>query len=203
VKHEGWLERAASYVGLELTGEQRAKLEVFGRWLGTEGATGGAIGPNEAARIEQRHLADSLLFAFPWRQGPPPALMDVGSGVGLPGIPLAVAWPDCAVTLLDRSARRCTLARRALRILELRNVEVRQGDLESVESGGWHAATARAVSGGWQLVEEIRRVLTSEGLGVVGGSHTTPPVARSDIGVVEIPSKVLDHAVWLFIIRSS
>jgi hypothetical protein len=59
------------------------------------------------------------------------------------------------------------------------------------------------VSGGWQLVEEIRRVLTSEGLGVVGGSHTTPPVARSDIGVVEIPSKVLDHAVWLFIIRSS
>lgn len=195
------MERAAAHAGLELGGGQRTKLELFGDWLRDEGVAAGAIGPNEAARIEQRHLADSLLFALPWRLQAPTALLDVGSGAGLPGIPLAVAWPECRVTLLDRSTRRCQLARRAQRVLELTNVEIRHGDLGEIETKSWPAATARAV--GRQLWGELGRILAPGGLAVVGGSHTAPPNAGPGVEVVAVPDGVLDHTVWLLMIRSS
>lgn len=57
------------------------------------------------------------------------AALDAGSGAGLPGIPLALAFPELQMTLLDRSGRRCGFLRNALAILGRRDVGVFQGTL--------------------------------------------------------------------------
>lgn len=74
-----------------------------------------------------RHLLDSL-SALPWVEGP--ALLDLGSGAGLPGIPLAMASPALRVVLLERSAKRAGFLRQCRLELELDNVSVEQARVQ-------------------------------------------------------------------------
>ena len=83
------------------------------------------------------HLLDSLAVA-PHLAGA--SLADVGSGAGLPGIPLALARPDVAVTLIESSHKKATFLRQAAIELALENVEVVN---ERVEA--WAAAPRFAV----------------------------------------------------------
>ncbi len=75
-----------------------------------------------------RHLLDSLSI-LPWLQGP--RVLDVGTGAGLPGLPLAVARPDLAFTLLDANAKKTRFITQAVGELGLKNVEVVQNRAEN------------------------------------------------------------------------
>ncbi len=111
------------------------RLARFGRFLADEAIPAGALGPGEAERLEDRHLHDSLGFSIAWQgERSPDRLVDVGSGAGLPGIPLAILWPECDVRLVERSGRRAGLLRRASRILDLGNVTVLQASVEDLTS---------------------------------------------------------------------
>lgn len=122
-----------AWLGLALSEEQHDLLERYGRWLVTEARAVGGIGPNEGPRVFDRHVGDALMYHTGF-MATVTAAIDVGSGVGLPGIPLAIARPDVAFTLVDRSERRIDLARRAVRILRLENVAVVHADIADVES---------------------------------------------------------------------
>jgi 16S rRNA (guanine527-N7)-methyltransferase len=72
--------------------------------LAGEGVLRGLIGPREVPRLWDRHVLNSAALA---EAVPPGArVVDVGSGAGLPGIPLALARPDLALTLVEPMARR-------------------------------------------------------------------------------------------------
>jgi 16S rRNA (guanine527-N7)-methyltransferase len=72
--------------------------------LATDGVTRGLIGPREVPRLWERHVLNSAAVA---EAVPPGArVVDVGSGAGLPGIPLGLARPDVALTLVEPMARR-------------------------------------------------------------------------------------------------
>ena len=71
-------------------------------------------------------------------------VIDIGSGAGLPGMPLAIARPDLAVTLLEPRGRRAAFLRHAARI-PVPNVQVLEKRVQEIEEPLYQAATARAV----------------------------------------------------------
>lgn len=74
-----------------------------------------------------RHIMDSLVV-MPWLTGK--RFIDVGTGAGLPGIPLAVAMPDCTFTLLDSLGKRVRFLRQVQHQLALKNINIQQTRVE-------------------------------------------------------------------------
>jgi 16S rRNA (guanine527-N7)-methyltransferase len=72
--------------------------------LASDGVTRGLIGPREVSRLWERHMFNSAAVAEAVPQGA--RVVDVGSGAGLPGIPLGIARPDLELVLLEPMARR-------------------------------------------------------------------------------------------------
>lgn len=199
--HGGALERVAAWAGFELTLDQRMKLDRYASWLKGEAAAAGGIGPDEAVRVFDRHIADALVFAGAWTS-PPRTVLDVGSGVGLPGIPLAVTHPATSFTLLDRSGRRCRLARRAVRILELPNAAVVQQEVQEL-TGTWSVVLFRASLPPDAALVVAEPLLEPGGCAVVGLSRgeslpATPSARRgTSIQLLRTDPGVLDSPAWL------
>ena len=85
--------------------------------LATTGVEWGLVGPRETDRLWERHVFNSAALAD---LVPTDAtVVDVGSGAGLPGIPLALRRPDLRVTLLEPLLRRATFLTQAVESLEL------------------------------------------------------------------------------------
>ncbi|KPN16614.1 16S rRNA (guanine(527)-N(7))-methyltransferase RsmG [Xanthomonas sp. Mitacek01] len=92
-----------------------------------------------------RHLLDSLAMV-PHVDGLS-TLADLGTGPGLPGIPLAIALPSLHVTLVESNGKKARFMREAIRQLKLRNAEVAESRIEAVDRPGqFDAITARALA---------------------------------------------------------
>jgi len=206
--------RAVAWAGRSLSPAQEELLTAYGEWLIEEAVPAGGLGPREGERIWSRHLGDSLLFSRGWRERPPAEILDVGSGVGLPGIPLAVLWPDVHVTLLDRGGRRVRLLYRVVGMLGLGNVVIAQGDALAV-ADEWQGLVLRGALRAPEAVGLAARLLSPAGTAVLGLSRQSqpPPRTRDVMGVaealgldpelVEVPVEILDGPAWLLIMRAS
>jgi 16S rRNA (guanine527-N7)-methyltransferase len=93
-------------VARELYGAQFPLLNRYVDILGSTGVTWGLLGPREADRLWERHVLNSA--ALSGLIAADSALADVGSGAGLPGIPLALLRPDLRITLIEPLLRRST-----------------------------------------------------------------------------------------------
>lgn len=119
--------------------------EGYAEFLAGAGVERGLIGPREAERLWDRHLLNCAVLAD--LIGPDSAVVDIGSGAGLPGIVLGIVRPDLSVVLLEPLLRRTTFLAECIEALGLPNVEVRRARAEEV--AGDYAAdvvTARAVA---------------------------------------------------------
>lgn len=112
------------------------------RWLADLVATPGltAVSGEEARRV---HVDESLAALEVLRRYEGP-IVDVGSGGGAPGIPLAHALPDREVTLLEATRRKCEFLERWAR--ELPNVQVVCGRAEEQPVDAWGVAVAKALA---------------------------------------------------------
>jgi 16S rRNA (guanine527-N7)-methyltransferase len=91
-----------------------------------------------------KHVLDSLAAWQPLAElAPAGTVVDIGSGAGFPGIPLAAALPGAAFTLLERSGVRAAFLQNCVILLGLRNTRVVQADLAGA-SGAFDVATFRA-----------------------------------------------------------
>jgi 16S rRNA (guanine527-N7)-methyltransferase len=100
-------------------------------------------------------------------------LLDIGSGAGVPGIPLAVLRPDIRVTLLEPRRKRMAFLQHVRRVLALENLFALEGRTERLADTSWNVATTRAV-GGLSSVVGAGTFLTPGGLLLV---WTTSPDA--------------------------
>jgi 16S rRNA (guanine527-N7)-methyltransferase len=112
--------------------------------LQTAGMERGLIGPREVDRLWDRHILNSVAVASLIAQTA--TVVDVGSGAGLPGIPLAVLRPDLRVTLLEPLLRRVSFLHEVVEALGLEDrVTVVRGRAEE-HQGSYEAVLARAVA---------------------------------------------------------
>ena len=94
----------APEVAREIFGAALPAAERYVARLASDGVTRGLIGPREVPRLWERHVLNSAAVAEAVPTGA--RVVDVGSGAGLPGIPLALARPDLTLTLVEPMARR-------------------------------------------------------------------------------------------------
>lgn len=112
--------------------------------LAGAGVERGLIGPREVDRLWERHLLNSASVAAAVPDGA--GVLDVGSGAGLPGIPLALVRPDLRVTLIEPLLRRATFLGEACRTLGLDRVDVQRARAEELPRGTAEVVVARAVA---------------------------------------------------------
>lgn len=108
------------------------------------------IAPRDIDRIEERHINDSLK-ALPWvLLAPPGPAVDVGSGAGFPGVPLALAAPQRLWRLIEPRARRAGFLDEVVRELDLNAEVIRMSAQEAAAdpglAGAHVVATARALA---------------------------------------------------------
>ncbi len=199
--------RAASWAGCELTEQQCEQLARYHRWLSEEALDAGGVGPNELDRLWTRHIGDSLLFGLALHQADTCA--DIGSGVGLPGVPLAIAGPATSFDLVDKSGRRCDLLRRAIRVLGLENCHVVHSDVDRLTTR-YDAVVSRAAMPLERLLLHVKHLLSPDGIGLVGVTHGRAgeaPIPASPSGltlaVVSVPDEILDRPVQLLRIEAN
>lgn len=144
-------------VAEKVFGDRTGLAEQYAIALATDGIERGLIGPREVPRIWERHILNSAVLGEAVPENA--RVIDIGSGAGLPGIPLAIARPDLHVDLLEPLLRRTTFLEEAVDALGLSCVVHRGRAEEShvVEAiGGADVATSRAVAPlgkltGWSL----------------------------------------------------
>lgn len=109
-----------------------------------------------------KHILDSLAI-LPWIQGQ--HLIDVGTGAGLPGIPLAITKPEFHFVLLDSNGKKIRFLNEVKRQLGLKNLEVIQSRVENYHpTQGFDTVTSRAFSSLEQMVHWTEHLLADQGI---------------------------------------
>lgn len=142
-------------------GDQTDAIRRYVRILTTRGIERGLLGPREADRIWERHVLNSAALAGLPADGA--RVLDVGSGAGLPGIPLALARPDLSVVLLEPLLRRSDFLTEVVDELALGGrVSVLRGRAEDLDEQ-FDVVTARAVAPLGKLVGWTRHLFAPAG----------------------------------------
>ncbi|HMQ36815.1 MAG TPA: 16S rRNA (guanine(527)-N(7))-methyltransferase RsmG [Micropruina sp.] len=141
-------------IARDVFGDSYPLAEQYVDILASRGVDWGLIGPREVDRLWSRHVLNSLAIAPLIGTGA--TVLDVGSGAGLPGLPLAIHRPDLSITLLEPLLRRANFLTQAVAELGLdERVSVVRGRAEEYR-GRHRVVTARAVAAlpkllGWCL----------------------------------------------------
>lgn len=135
-------------------GDNLARAERYHDLLATTGTTRGFIGPRETPKLWDRHILNCAVLGEAIAAGL--TVADIGSGAGLPGIPLAIARPDLTIYLVEPLLKRSTFLTEVVRELGLENVTVIRGRAEEREVKAVDVVTSRAVAplgklAGWSL----------------------------------------------------
>lgn len=139
-------------------GDRSEIAEQYHVWLAEHATVRGLIGPREVPRLWDRHILNCAALADVIPEGA--TVADIGSGAGLPGIPLAIRRPDVSVILVEPLLRRTTFLDEVVVDLDLSNVTVLRGRAEEKavrkEVGLVDVVTSRAVAplgklAGWSL----------------------------------------------------
>jgi 16S rRNA (guanine527-N7)-methyltransferase len=132
-------------------------LGLLSRWNRTYNLT--AV--RDPTLMVRRHLLDSLSI-LPWVDHGP--VLDIGTGAGLPGIPLAIARPDLNFTLLDSNSKKTRFVQQAVGELGLANVEVVRARVEQLDRPGHYAViTSRAFGTLADLAKQSAPLLAPNG----------------------------------------
>ena len=147
----------------------------------------------DPAQMLTHHLLDSLAVVAPLRRHRAQAagadtLLDVGSGGGLPGIPLAIARPGLAVSMVDTVQKKTTFLQQAVIELGLKNVTVHHARVEEMP-GQYAQISSRAFAELGLFVSLTRHLLAP------GGRWLAMKGVRPDAELKALPADVTVEAI--------
>jgi 16S rRNA (guanine527-N7)-methyltransferase len=194
----------------ELFGDRLPAAKRYAEHLATTGVEWGLVGPREASKVWERHVLNCAVIADLIPAGA--RVLDIGSGAGLPGIPLALARTDLHIVLVEPLSRRVEWLRMVLDDLDL-PIEVERGRAEDPGvRRRWEGAdvvTSRAVAplhrlAAWclPLVRPGGMMLAVKGVSapaeverdaqaVAASGGGIPRIERCGVGIVDPPSTVV------------
>lgn len=150
-------------LGLVLDASQQEKLLAYVALLTKWNKVYSLTAIREPERMVTHHLLDSLA-PLPHFKGDNIRILDVGSGFGTPGIPLAIARPDWQIVLLDSNQKKTAFLRQALLALQLTHVSVETERVEHYRPDvPFHIITSRAFSELGEFVKLTRHLLAEGG----------------------------------------
>jgi 16S rRNA (guanine527-N7)-methyltransferase len=173
------LEAGMQSMAIDYSAEQRDQLLAYLQLLITWNRAYNLTAIRDPAEMVKLHLLDSLTV-LPHIQGK--RLIDVGTGAGLPGIPLAIMCPDRHFTLLDSNGKRTRFLFQARCELGLANVSEIQSRVEEHRPDrGYDAVLSRAFTSVADMVNKCAHLLTTDGL-FVAMKGKFPQSELSEVG---------------------
>lgn len=172
-------DKAFAAFGLNPTETQRHQLECYTSELLTVNQKLNLVKADDEETLLRRHLFDALAGLPVLGTAGPETAADVGSGCGIPGIPLAVFWTSTRMTLIERSAKRASFLRYAAAVCGLSDrVTVENRDLKALNRE-FDLVTFRAFR---QFDEFIAPLLTiTKAGGMIAAYKGTEEAVRGDL----------------------
>lgn len=180
---------AAEKMGLAMTQVQAKQLADYSglllKWNNTYNLTSLKT-PEEVLTL---HLADSLTLVQQFDALVPGAknVLDVGSGGGLPAIPLSIMRPDVSVSMIDAVQKKVIFLRQCIAVLRLKNAQALHGRIESFKLEPFDVVTSRAFASLKDMTDWSRHLLSEDGVWLaMKGKWPEDEIAElaSDIEVV-------------------
>lgn len=172
-------------LGLDLPDTAQQKLLAFRDLLLKWNKTYNLTALRDPAQAISHHLLDSLAILPHVGAGP---LLDVGSGGGLPGIPLAIARPDLSVSMVDTVQKKATFLQQAAIELGLKNVTAHHARVEDMH-GQYAQISSRAFAEIGLFISLTRHLL------VPGGRWLAMKGVRPDEELQALPADIVVEAV--------
>jgi 16S rRNA (guanine527-N7)-methyltransferase len=148
-----------------------------------------------------RLILESLAIA---KELPPvDSIVDLGSGAGFPGLPIAILRPHAQVLLVEARERRHHFQRAAIRGLRRENIRALRGRIEELEPEPAELAIAQAVVPPPRMLPAMLPWVSSGGYAVIPGSETPPdPGTHGEIAEFEVrryraPAGGLARTLWI------
>jgi 16S rRNA (guanine527-N7)-methyltransferase len=154
------LAQSAGALGIKLDAHQLEQFAAYAELLALWSQRFNLLGPSALSSLWSRHFVDALTIvrALPLTDGVQASVIDVGSGAGIPGIPLRIAFPHLRMSLLEVTAKKARFLERAIHELALENTTVLHGRAEELAHDAryreaFDLCVARAVSRAAALLE--------------------------------------------------
>ena len=174
---------------------KKDEILAFAAFLESAGIERGLIGPCEGEKIWERHIFNSLPVISLIPEGS--SVIDIGSGAGLPGIPIALARPDLRLTLIEPLQRRVDFLNEAVSGLDIAVLRGRAQDFKVKAD----FVTARAVAPleklkeiSWHLVKKGGALLAIKGESAAVEVST---VANAELFAIELTGLPLGRVIVL------
>ena len=176
---------AQSLVGIKLSPDQLAKLQIFETELMDWNERVNLTAIRDSKGIQTKHFLDSLTVLLAWeRQGSPARIIDVGTGAGFPGLILKLIWPASQVTLVESVHKKADFCRHIVEKLNLQQVTILSERAETVGQDPDHRqvydlAVARAVARMPILMEYLLPLVHRNGIAMAMKGESAPAETQS------------------------
>lgn len=177
----------------DLTEHQRQQFELMGTLYSEWNEKINVISRKDIGNLYERHILHSMALAKFVTPLPGTRILDLGTGGGFPGLPLAVLWPQCKFHLIDRIGKKIKVASSVAEGIGLGNVTFQHGDMGECHEK-FHFVVSRAVMRLDELVKLVRRNISAPdrnalppGLLCLKGKDLNDEIAAVRRPVIEVP----------------